>query len=227
MQLKHRGQNTQTARVADPQGRPQPAEPPLTAKRYVYILVSDQHHSSKGTPLYVALYRNLNLGHRGSPNREQLEDALASCGARRVKSFQTNGTVLLDTDTPLAIVELAGPVLRDCCGYDDAVFVQSIAQLDALVALGIFEAHPSTRTYRECVTFFRGPKTPEWVLPWTNPKDDVDILYCNDGVALSLTRKPRNTAGNPTAVLERATQGVATTRTLGTIQRLLKTAASW
>ncbi len=182
---------------------------------------------SKGTPLYVALYRNLNLGHRGSPNREQLEDALARGGAHRVKSFQTNGTVLLDTETPLEIVQLAAPVLRACCGYDDAVFIQSVAQLEALVALDIFEAHASPKTYRECVTFFRGPRTPEWELPWTNPKDDVDILYLNDGVALSLTRKPRNTAGSPTAVLEQATQGVATTRTLGTIQRLLKTAATW
>ena len=53
--------------------------------------------------MHVVLYRNLNLGHAGSPNREQLEGALERAGALRVKSFQTNGTVLLEAEDPEAL----------------------------------------------------------------------------------------------------------------------------
>lgn len=53
----------------------------------------------------VVFYRNVNLGHTGSPRREQLEAALAAAGAERVRSFQTNGTVLLRAQDPAATVE--------------------------------------------------------------------------------------------------------------------------
>lgn len=40
----------------------------------------------------VAFYRNMNLGHAGSPDRAGLEGALRDAGARLARSFQTNGT---------------------------------------------------------------------------------------------------------------------------------------
>lgn len=143
--------------------------------------------------MHVVLYRNLNLGHAGSPNREQLEGALERAGALRVKSFQTNGTVLLEAEDPEGVVTVAASELAAVAGYDDAAFVRSLADLEELLALGVFEKHQSSRTYRETVTFFRGGKRPSWSTPWTNARDDVDVLQVGDGIALSLIRKPRNT----------------------------------
>jgi uncharacterized protein (DUF1697 family) len=177
--------------------------------------------------VHVVLYRNLNLGHAGSPNRERLEGALERAGAVRVKSFQTNGTVLIEAEDPEGVVAAAASELAAAAGYHDAAFVRSLADLEELLALGVFEKHQSPRTYRETVTFFRGGETPSWSTPWTNANDDVDVLLVGDGIALSLIRKPRNTAGSPTVEVERATGGVATTRTRGTIDRLLKAATAW
>lgn len=177
--------------------------------------------------MHVVFYRNLNLGHAGSPNREQLEGALKRGGAAHVKSFQTNGTVLLKAEDPKAVVAEAARELAIAAGYDDAAIVRPLADLEDLLALGVFEKHQSPRTYRETVTFLHGGKKPSWSTPWTNSKDDVDVLHIGDGIALSLIRKPRNSAGSPTFELERATGGVATTRTRGSIDRLLKASATW
>ncbi|MFI5626915.1 DUF1697 domain-containing protein [Nocardioides sp. NPDC051685] len=177
--------------------------------------------------VHVVFYRNLNLGHVRSPNREQLEGALNRSGASHVKSFQTNGTVLLKAEDPERVVAEAASELAAAAGYDDTAIVRPLADLERVLAMGVFEKHRSPRTYRETVTFFQGGKEPSWSTPWTNPKDDVDVLYVGDGIALSLIRKPRNSAGSPTFELERATGGVATTRTRGSIDRLLNAAATW
>ncbi|MGH3975217.1 MAG: DUF1697 domain-containing protein [Pseudonocardiaceae bacterium] len=177
--------------------------------------------------MHVVFYRNLNLGHAGSPNREQLEGALKGGGASHVKSFQSNGTVLFKAEDPEGVVAEAANGLVTAAGYDDAAIARPLADLEDLLALGVFEKHQSPRTYRETVTFFQGGKKPSWSTPWTNSKDDVDVLYIGDGIALSLIRKPRNSAGSPTFELERATGGVATTRTRGSIDRLLKAATTW
>lgn len=192
----------------------------LTLDRYVSV-------STQEVVMYAVFYRNLNLGHAGSPNREQLETALANAGAERVKSFQTNGTVLIAGSDPERIVRSAALELKEVAGYDDVAIVRALNDVKDALSLGVFEEHESPRTYRETVTFFQGGEKPSWPLPWTNSKDDVDILHIENGIALSLIRKPRNTAGNPTYELERETGAVATTRTRGTIDRLLKAAASW
>lgn len=182
--------------------------------------------------MYVAFFRNLNLGHTGSPNREQLELALREAGAADVKSFQTNGTVLMKAPDPRRVVDQAIPSLARTSGYRDAVIVRPLADLQAVLDSGVFEKYSSTLTYRETFTFFEGGQSPTaelpWTtLPWTNQKNDVDVLYVCDGIVLSLVRKPRNTAGNPTKEVERATGGVATTRTRGSIARLLNAASAW
>lgn len=177
--------------------------------------------------MHVIFYRNLNLGHAGSPSRDELESALLDAGATRAKSFQTNGTVLLDAPSPEKVVSAAADSLASHAGYEDSALLREVGELKDVLELGVFERHQAASTYRETVTLFEGGSDPLWSLPWTNPKDDVDVLYLQDGLALSRIRKPRNTAGSPTLELERATGGVATTRTRGSLERLLKAPAAW
>lgn len=180
-----------------------------------------------GTDVNAVFYRGMNLGQPGSPSREQLESALTTAGADHVKSFQTNGTVLLIATDPQAVTRRAAGVLLNVCGYSDAAFVRPVSLLKALISGDAFDGHTDEQTYRETFTFFDTTAVPSWTLPWTNTKDDVDILHINNGVALGVIRKPKNTAGSPTAEIERATGASATTRTRGTIERLVKTAETW
>lgn len=53
----------------------------------------------------VALFRNLNLGHVGSPTRQQLVDAFG--GPHAATSFQTNGTVVFSDQASEATTDLS------------------------------------------------------------------------------------------------------------------------
>ncbi|MEU9069485.1 DUF1697 domain-containing protein [Streptomyces sp. NPDC048109] len=173
---------------------------------------------------HVVFYRSMNLGHAGSPDRATLEGALSAAGARGVKSFQTNGTVLFDTDDPLGVVAEAAKTLESAAGYTEPALVRGLDLLVDVLDSDPFDGHEDSRTYRKTFTFFDGGRTVELKLPWTNTKDDVDIVELRDGLALSLIRKEKSNAGSPTAEIERMFGVPATTRTLGTIERLVKAA---
>lgn len=178
--------------------------------------------------MHAVFYRSLNLGHCGSPTREQLEMSLLEAGAQRVKSFQTNGTALIVADDPKRVVTAAAGTLAECAGYTGAAMVRTVAALRELLDAHYFAGHTDERTYRETFTFFEGGRRePTWSLPWTNPRDDVDVIHVADGVALGIIRKEKSSAGDVTTEIEKETGGVATTRTKGTIERLVKAADSW
>ena len=58
-------------------------------------------------------------------------------------------------------------------------------------------------------------------LPWTNACGDVDILHVEAGIAPGVIRKRGATSGNPAVEIEKRLDVVATTRTAGTIERLV------
>ncbi len=177
--------------------------------------------------MQAVFYRSLNLGHHGSPTREQLEQSLLSAGAQRVKSFQTNGTALIVADDVERVVSYAAGTLAGCAGYHDAALVRSVASLREVFDADPGSGHADERTYRETFTFFDGGRPPTWALPWTNARDDVDVIHVSRGIAVGIIRKERSSAGSVTAEIEKETGGVATTRTKGSIERLLKAAERW
>ncbi|MFE7406024.1 DUF1697 domain-containing protein [Isoptericola sp. NPDC057559] len=179
---------------------------------------------------HVVLYRAMNLGHRGSPVRADLEGALLECGAAAVRSFQTNGTVLLDVgsggdDVAGAVARAAAPVLADVCGYAGTALVRSLDDVAAAVEGDPFALTRDGRTYRETVTFVDGGQPLSVALPWTDARDLLDLVAARPGVVLGVARGGPGAGGDPNPAVERFTGGVATTRTLGTVQRLLAAAA--
>ncbi|MEU1849984.1 DUF1697 domain-containing protein [Streptomyces sp. NPDC019990] len=173
---------------------------------------------------HVVFYRSMNLGHPGSPDRATLENALSAAGARGVKSFQTNGTVLFEADDPLSVVAEAAKALESAAGYTEPAMVRGLDLLVDVLGSAPFDGHEDSRTYRKTFTFFDGGRPIELTLPWTNAKDDVDIVELREGLALGIIRKEKSNAGSPTAEIERLAGVPATTRTLGTIERLVKAA---
>ena len=176
------------------------------------------------TELSVVFYRNMNLGHPGSPRRPALEKALTDAGGKAVRSFQTNGTVLFLADDPRGVVDTAAVALRDV-GYTEAGIVRPLRLLADLLGADPFEGFRDERTYRETLTFYDADAPLPVDLPWNGPRDDLDLIADSDGVVLGIIRQRGGSVGDPTGEVERMTGGVATTRTLGTIQRLLATAS--
>ena len=179
---------------------------------------------------HVVLYRAMNLGHRGSPVRADLEAALLAAGARAVRSFQTNGTVLLDVGPGAdgaaeAVARDAAPRLTERCGYAGAALVRPLADLAAAIDGDPFALTRDDRTYRDTVTFVDGGEPLPVDLPWTDPRDLLDLVAARPGGVLAVVRGGPGAGGDPNSVVERFTGGVATTRTLGTVRRLLAAAA--
>jgi uncharacterized protein (DUF1697 family) len=172
----------------------------------------------------VVFYRTMNLGQPRSPDRAGLEAVLREAGGHDVRSFQTNGTVLFRADDPSAVVRRAAPPLADRWGYSDAGLVRRVGLLADILRTDPFQGFRDERTYRETLTFYEGGHPLPVTLPWTDARDVVDLVAARDGVALGIIRLRGSAAGSPTAQIERMTGGVATTRTLGTIRRLLRAA---
>lgn len=174
--------------------------------------------------LSVVFYRSMNLGQPPSPDRAGLEAALDEAGGHDVRSFQTNGTALLRADDPAAVVAAAAGTLAERWGYTDAGLVRPLALLADILRTDPFDGSRDERTYRETFTFYDGGEPLQVGLPWTNAVDDLDLVAAQDGVALGIIRRRGSGVGDPTSAIERMTGGVATTRTLGTIRRLLRAA---
>ncbi|MFE5335400.1 DUF1697 domain-containing protein [Isoptericola sp. NPDC056573] len=183
---------------------------------------------------HVVLYRAMNLGHRGSPVRAELEAALLDAGARSVRSFQTNGTVLLDPGEPDGggdpsaaerVVRAAAPRLAERSGYAHLALVRPLDDVAAAIDGDPFALTRDERTYRDTLTFVDGGEPLTVDLPWTDPRDLLDLVAARPGVVLAVVRGGPGTGGDPNSVVERLTGGVATTRTLGTVRRLLAAAA--
>jgi hypothetical protein len=172
---------------------------------------------------HVAFFRNMNLGHRGSPVRAQLEEAFAVAGAEQVRSFQTNGTVLFAAAAPAQALMCVGDELRAACGYDGSWFVRALDRVPALVDAPVW-AEPAADVYRETLTFFDADPAGLPELPWSNDAGDVTLLQVLDGCALGLSRQLGVSPGDPNSTIERMLGAQATTRTRGTAERLLRAA---
>ena len=165
--------------------------------------------------LWVAFFRNLNLGHRGSPVRAQLEGAFTESGASDVRSFQTNGTVVFDPRdaAPESVVDTVRVRLAGECGYDDIAPCQPVTAL-----VPIAENHVRDAWSLLFNTFDR-----DAVVPQLRPGERLaDGLSCVDtGPGWVLTRLDgTGDPVDPNPVIERLAGLRNTTRLLTTVVRL-------
>lgn len=168
---------------------------------------------------FVALFRNLNLGHDASPTRAQLESAFTDAGARHVRSFQTNGTVVFTADDPDSVIAATLQQLRGCCGYDDCAFIRSTKDIRILLdRLPPPECSPDI--YRETISFFDTDQIAGGSrLPAKDPL--VALISLHPDHAHATIAKVGSRVGNVTRHLETLLESSVTTRTRGTIERLL------
>lgn len=162
--------------------------------------------------LAVAFFRNLNLGHRGSPSRDQLLQAFAEAGCADARSFQTNGTVILDvaapTRTARKVVSLLGPV----CGYTDAVVVRRARWLRELADRIALPGPTAEVTLFDAATDFPHP------LPWRPERGRLVVTAADSVHAVSINDRPNTAFGTPT--FERLFGVPATSRACTTMLRL-------
>lgn len=167
---------------------------------------------------WVALFRNLNLGHPGSPSRAELVGAFGGPSVSR--SFQTNGTVVFESSDPEQTTATALVALQ-LAGYPQTVTVRSLRDISQAVA----EApviDPAEGIYRSMISFYDSDEISGFRSPLRSPDRLVELRTLTPTHAHSVCWKPHNTAGNVTGYLEHLLRVPVTTRTTATLQRLLR-----
>jgi uncharacterized protein (DUF1697 family) len=130
-------------------------------------------------------------------------------------SFLTNGTVVFETNTPaeaLRILTAAQATLRRD-GFGEPAALRELDRLAALVASNPLAGVALDDVYAPCATFLVEAPAHGVPTPSTNPKGDVRVVSCHDGMLLSLAYRRGSSAGDPNAFVERALGVPATTRT--------------
>jgi hypothetical protein len=168
--------------------------------------------------LAVAFFRNLNLGHRGSPNRAQLLEAFAGAGCEDARSFQTNGTVIFHAAAPTSLARQAARALAPACGWDDVVVVRRARWLlDLADRMG---DQPSTAE----VTLFDSPAPFPHPTPWRPERGRIVVVAAGRDHTIGVNDLPNTAFGTPTA--ERLLGVRATSRACTTMHRLAGTLRS-
>ncbi|EFG48447.1 hypothetical protein HMPREF0183_0263 [Brevibacterium mcbrellneri ATCC 49030] len=167
---------------------------------------------------YVALFRNLNLGHPGSPTATALVDAFG--GPSVASCFQTNGTVVFDADDPEPLIGQARNTLT-ARGFHQSFATRSLTEIASLLN-DAPEVDPAENVYRLMVSFFDTIDKPQISVPLRSPDGLVEVRGLYDSHAWSACWKPKNTAGNVTGFLESLLEVPVTTRTMATLERLAR-----
>ncbi|MCF6379590.1 DUF1697 domain-containing protein [Nocardioides KLBMP 9356] len=164
------------------------------------------------TATSVAFFRNLNLGQRRSPGREQLLAAFAAEGATDVLSHQSNGTVAFTAPgDPQQLADAVAARLTSVCDYADLAVVRSVAWLDDLGLAALPDGC-------ELTLYDTDDPFPEQ-LPFFDERAAATVLVADRRHAIVQNHVERRSNGTP--LLEKLLDVSATSRGAGTVLRLL------
>lgn len=135
------------------------------------------------------------------------------------RNFQTNGTVLFTSPIPEATASRALLALRDR-GYVQSMVVRTLSELERVVS-ETPEADPGENVYRTMISFFDTDRLPPIELPIRSRDQLVEVRQLDRGSAASVCWKPRQAAGDVTGFLEALLSVPVTSRSLGTLERLI------
>jgi uncharacterized protein (DUF1697 family) len=166
---------------------------------------------------WVAFMRNVNQGQRGHPSTADIRAGFADAGCPDIRTFQSNGTIVFDSDAPEATVADAAEAIAARSGQERDILWVPMADLVAIVG-----EHGSTREPARCeVTLHHGGRI---------DADDAEVhdlarkyrcVIIDVGEGWALVRNDIDGQGHATRVLELVTGEPASSRGLPTIQRLV------
>ena len=81
----------------------------------------------------VAFMRNVNQGQRGHPSTSDIVAGFADAGCADIRTFQSNGTIVFDSDEPAAVVEQAADAIAARSGHEREILWIPLSELAAVV----------------------------------------------------------------------------------------------
>ncbi|WP_326668130.1 MULTISPECIES: DUF1697 domain-containing protein [unclassified Streptomyces] len=175
--------------------------------------------------LYIAFLRGMNVPGR-SVKMEYLRGLFAGMGFDSVRSYIQSGNVFFESDETDRTVlgTRIGDHLADALGYEVAVCLRTVPELEALIALDPFKDVPVTDDMRCCVVFTTERIDPDLELPLLSPKKDMEIIGSTGYDAFVVWYLINGKAPAAKGFQERALGHDATTRFFHTLVKILDAA---
>ncbi len=161
---------------------------------------------------HVAFFRNLNLGQRGSPTRDQLLAAFEDARATDVTSFQVNGTVVFRASAPVHTMDVVRSYLFVQTEWHDVAPVRPARWVLDLVAASTDVGDRAEVSLYDLRADFPEP------LPWRPSRGRLTVVRADRRHAVSVNDVPHTSYATP--ALESLLGRPVTSRGLSTMQRL-------
>ncbi|MFE9093314.1 DUF1697 domain-containing protein [Streptomyces sp. NPDC007264] len=175
--------------------------------------------------LYIAFLRGLNVPGR-SVRMDRLRGLFRDMGFDSVRSHIQSGNVFFETDEEdrAALGGTISTRLREVLGYDVAVCLRTVPEVEALIALDPFKDITVTADMRCCVVFTTERIDPAMELPLLSPKKDMEIVRTTAYEAFVLWYLINGRAPAAKGFQERHLGRDATTRYFHTVAAILAAA---
>lgn len=174
------------------------------------------------TERFVAFIRAIMIGREGL-SRQVVLDAFEAAGAVASRNHLTTGNVSFDARrSDLAgIVEAASATLSGVKGRETPILVRGLAELSAIPFDDIFAEAPPGYDHARLITFLTDD-APDVELPMAGPRD-LSVVFQRRGRELfSASRLVDGEHSDPGGLLQRRLGVPITTRTVGTIEKILR-----
>ncbi|MFG2680924.1 DUF1697 domain-containing protein [Streptomyces sp. NPDC048392] len=175
--------------------------------------------------LYLAFLRGLNVPGR-SVKMDHLRALFRDMGFDAVRSHIQSGNVFFETaeEDRSVLSRTIGAHLREALGYEVAVCLRTIPEMEELVALDPFRDITVTDGMRCCVVFTTERIDPGLELPLLSPKKDMEIIRTTGYEAFVVWYLIKGRAPTAKGFQERHLGRDATTRYFHTVLDILDAA---
>jgi hypothetical protein len=165
----------------------------------------------------VAFMRNVNQGQRRHPSTSDIVAGFADAGCADIQTFQSNGTIVFESDEPAAVVEQAADAVAARSGHEREILWIPLSELAAVV-----DEHGATPEPRRFELTLHGGAL-------LDPHDPLVVSRAAEhrcsltdaGKGWALVRNDVEGEGHATPLLESLTGRRATSRGLPTVIRLV------
>lgn len=172
--------------------------------------------------IHVAFVRAVMIGREGL-RREVLLGMFDRAGAAHPTSYLATGNVSFAVD-PARLGEVVDAVEADLAallGRATPLFVRTLDELRDLVASDPFADPPMPDVVGREVTMFRDRVPAHLDLPIESPRGDWVVFAAREREVLSVQRLVDGRTQSPGGRIERLAGQTATTRAIGTIERIV------
>lgn len=172
---------------------------------------------------YVAFLRGINVGGHKLIKMTDLARFFSAMGFGKVKTYIVSGNVLFETaeTNSDALTRKVETGLHKALGYEVAVILRTISELEALVEQDPFKQLGADADVKKYVTFLAEKHQSKLKVPVLSPKKDWEIIHLNPREVFIVAHPVTGRYGESMGAIEKEFGKSVTTRNWNTVVKIL------